>query len=274
MRQQWLDTVLEYSVDQNAHVRLRMHHIAQDDPDWLPSRRSPPPPALDHLLRGRRAVVRGRLARVWDASSELGSAMLSAQGIAVTLMWDGYSPHSIRAEYIRMLRREFALLPSPPLMDMVHRNITFARRIVNWSPSFQHRDARSLACAMWWRWGVGNAHANNPRPTDDALLWGAQALRTRITPASPPSNVLWAGGPLALTHATPPARPDGTTPTVRFAASCDPAASYRTLDPFLGGARYQRLLREESALTNREGACRSALLERAACPLSFISPRR
>ena len=110
-----------------------------------------------------------------------------------------------------------------------------------------------------------------PRPVDDALLWGARALRTRITAAVSPAalcNVFWAGGPLdGVSGGAPPARPDGTVPTVRFAAPCDPAASYRTCDPFLGGARYQRLLREEFALTRQEGACRSALRERASCPL-------
>ncbi len=216
-------------------------------------------------------MVRGRLARVWDASSELGSAMLSAQGIAVTLLWDGYSPYSIRAEIVRALRRRFAIFPSAEAINMIRRNITFARRIVPWSRSSAHPDPRTLACGLWWRLGVGNEDSPSPRPADDALLWGTRALRTRVTAAVSPTvmrNVFWAGGPLdGVSGGAPPARSDGTVPTVRFAAPCDPAASYRTCDPFLGGARYQRLLREELALTRPEGACRSALRERAACPL-------
>ncbi len=43
-------------------VLIEVHHIAHDAPDWLPSRRSAPPAAMDYLIRGRRAVIRGRLA--------------------------------------------------------------------------------------------------------------------------------------------------------------------------------------------------------------------
>ena len=64
---------------------------------------------------------------------------------------------------------------------------------------------------------------------------------------------------------------------VRFSGCSDPAASYRTLDPYLAGARYQRLLRVLSVSHNAEGACRSHVRERAAGPRpmkhGFQAPR-
>merc|ERR1711924_151330 len=51
--------------------------------------------------------------------------------------------------------------------------------------------------------------------------------------------------------------PYPNTKSVRFVGTTDPAASYRTLDPYMAGARYQRLLRLRGTPCMAEGAHRS-----------------
>ena len=58
----------------------------------------------------------------------------------------------------------------------------------------------------------------------------------------------------------------------RFAGSTDPSASYRTIDPYLAGARYQRLRRFGFANTNGAPplALRESYGELAPSPISAV----
>ncbi len=153
---------------------------------------------------------------------------------------------------------------------MVNRNISFARRVVHWSREMEHPDPRALACARWWGFGAGDGRGQvgtkDPLPADDAAMWRHSTYRVRSSAAAQPTNVLLPGQPLADAAREPPFGAP-RAPRVRFCASTDPAASYRCCDPYLAGARYQRLLRVDAALTTLNGACRSALRERFTCPV-------
>ncbi len=133
---------------------------------------------------------------------------------------------------------------------MVHRNILFALRTVKWSRGINHPDPRALACARWFLLGagrqVGTAHTV---PTDDAVLWQRPVPRTRAAAVVVP-QCFYPGQPLS---GSSPGVNSGVC--VRFCGTSDPAASYRTCDPYLAGARYQRLLRADAALMTLEEAC-------------------
>ncbi len=109
-------------------------------------------------------------------------------------------------------------------------------------------------------------------------MWRTKVHRSRVeAPAEP--CVLLPGRPLADpppagAAGPPPAGEAGVAPPVaratkhvRFVGATDPAASCRTCDPFLAGARYQRLLRAATAI-DEWGArrCDVRLRELAARP--------
>ncbi len=147
---------------------------------------------------------------------------------------------------MRALRRRFAVLPSAQLIRMVRRNILFAQRIVALASASRDPDPRALACNLWWQYGNGGGVQVPdavPLPTDDAVRWQT-VFRTRVAAATPPSDG-------AVFYPVVPLRDAGARETavrrVRFAGSTDPSASYRTFDPYLAGARYQRLRSSVSA---------------------------
>ncbi len=110
-------------------------------------------------------------------------------------------------------------------------------------------------------------HFHHPLPCDDAQLWSGAVHRTRVAPRAPSSNVIFPGRPLGAADDAGGVHSDAL-PCVRFAGSTDPSASWRTTDPYLAGAGYQRLLRTEDSFARATGARRSLLREHAAGPRS------
>ena len=104
------------------------------------------------------------------------------------------------------------------------------------------------------------------------LTWRAGAFRTRAEAACvpQPENVLLPGrrlGELPRGGVS-----NAAARRVRFDGRTDPAASYRTCDPVLAGARYQRMLTTDTGARTTAfddtGVHRppSQLRERAVCP--------